>query len=150
MWTSQKLTYHQKLTCIQILFTRLGKRIYKNLLRMVTYIVTHVMSFTSTPNNSLLLKTFNVHLNMDLCLKLVSLIMKKIESKNMNSLERIKRLIAQSSLTFKTLMLVLFSWTINELVAKIVKSYPAFLDYTVQEGIVKVRHMVWKCPCEIS
>ena len=147
MLTSQKLTYHQKLTCIQILFTRLGKRIYKNLLRMVTYIVTHVMSFTSTPNNSLLLKTFNVHLNMDLCLKLVSLIMKKIKLRNMNSLESIKRQIAQSSLTFKTLIGPVFLTytevpTINELVAKIVKSYPAFLDYTVEEGIVKVRHMI--------
>ena len=109
MLTSQKLTYHQKLTYIQILFTRLEKKIYKNLLRMVTCIVSHVMSFTSTPNNSLLLKTFSVHLNMDLCLKLVSLIMKKIESRSMNSLERIKRQIAQNSLIFRMLMLALFS-----------------------------------------
>ena len=40
--------------------------------------------------------------------------------------------------------------TINELVTKVVKGYPAFLDYTVKEGTVKVRHMIWKCPCDIS
>ena len=40
--------------------------------------------------------------------------------------------------------------TINELVTKVAKGYPAFLDYITEENNVKVRHMVWKCPCDVS
>ena len=110
MLINRKLIYHLRLTFIQILFTRLGNRIYKNLLRKDICIAIQVTSFTYTHNNSLLLKTFSLHLNMDSCLKLALLIMKKIELRSMNSLEKIKKQIVQSLLTFKTLMLVLSSW----------------------------------------
>ena len=39
---------------------------------------------------------------------------------------------------------------INELVEKVAKGSAAFLDYTTEENNVKVRHMIWKCPCDVS